>query len=122
MLNCLPLRESKGVENAHQSFRTEETHQIILQGNEKSGFTRVSLTAGTSAELVIDTAGFMPLRSNNHQTAQLGNTFAQLDIRTTAGHVGSNGNGPGLSGLSDNLSFHLMKLGIQYFMRNSPLL
>ena len=61
MLDLLILRYAQGIEHAHELIRAEETHQIILQRQVEAGFTRVSLTAGTAAQLVIDTPGFMTL-------------------------------------------------------------
>ena len=59
----------------------------------------------------------MTLCTNNHQTTQLGHTFTQFNIRTTAGHIGGNGYRSLLSCISYNLSLHLMEFGIKDFMR-----
>ena len=69
MLNLLILRNAEGIKHTHQLLRTEQPHQVIFQGNIESGFTRVSLTSGTSAQLVIDTAGFMALCTDDLQAA-----------------------------------------------------
>ena len=65
MLDLLIFRYAEGFENAHQFFGTEESHQIVFQGNVKTGLTRVSLTAGTTAELIVDTAGLMTLGADD---------------------------------------------------------
>ena len=38
------------------SVSTEEPHQIVFQGNEELGLTRVSLTSGTASQLIIYTS------------------------------------------------------------------
>ena len=65
VLDLLIFRYAEGFENAHQFFGTEESHQIVFQGNVKTGLTRVSLTAGTTAELIVDTAGLMTLGADD---------------------------------------------------------
>ena len=49
----------------------EEPHEIIFQRQIETGFTRVTLTAGTTAQLVINTTGLMPFCTNDEQTACL---------------------------------------------------
>jgi len=56
MLNLLILLNTKRCEHFHQSLGTEQTHQVILKGNVETGFTRISLSSGTSTELVINTS------------------------------------------------------------------
>ena len=56
MLNLLILLNSKRCENLHQSLRTKQTHQVVLKRNVETGFTRISLSSGTSTELVINTS------------------------------------------------------------------
>ena len=55
MLDPLALLHAQRLEGRHHLLRAEQAHQVILQGNVKLGFTRVSLTAGTSAQLVVNT-------------------------------------------------------------------
>ena len=56
MLNLLTLGHAHGLEHLHQTVRAEQAQQIVLQGQVEAGFTRVSLTSGTSAQLVVNTA------------------------------------------------------------------
>ena len=49
VLNLFIFRNAQGFEHGHQLLGTEQTHQIIFQGNVKAGFTRVSLTSGTAS-------------------------------------------------------------------------
>src|SRR5699024_3026280 len=103
VLDLLVLGNAQRSEDLHQTLGTAETHQVVLQRDAETGFTRTSLTSGTSAQLIVDTSGFMALRTDDLQTAGLSRHFVQLDIRTTARHVGGDGNGARLSGLSDDL-------------------
>src|SRR5699024_11967364 len=54
----------------------------------------------------------LTLRTDDLQTAGLSRHIVQLDIRTTARHVGGDGNGARLSGLSDDLRLQFMELEI----------
>ena len=56
MLDLLILLNTKGCKHFHQSLGTEQAHQVILKGNVETGFTRISLSSGTSTELVINTS------------------------------------------------------------------
>ena len=56
MLNLLILGNTQRSEDLHKSLRAEQTHKVVLQGNVETGFTRISLSSGTSTELVIDTS------------------------------------------------------------------
>ena len=56
MLDLLALGNAQCVKHAHELLGTEQTHQIVLQGNIKLGLAGISLTTGTSAELVVNTA------------------------------------------------------------------
>ena len=45
VLDLLILSYTKGSEHLHQTLRSEQTHQVILQGNVEAGFSRISLTS-----------------------------------------------------------------------------
>ena len=119
VLNLLSFRHAHGVKHIHQPLGTEQLHQVIFQGNVEAGFTRVSLTAGTSAQLVIDSSRLMALCADDLQSAQGSGLLVQLDIGTTAGHVGRDGHGAVYTGIGHDLRFHLMELRIQDFMRDA---
>ena len=60
------------VQCPHHVFQTvacENTHQIIFYRQEETVFALVTLTTGTTTELVVDTAGFVTLCTQNVQTA-----------------------------------------------------
>ena len=62
---------SEFIHNALNSLSAEETHQIVLQRYEELRLTRVSLTTGTTSELIIDTSGFVSFRTDDAKTAEL---------------------------------------------------
>ena len=121
MLNLLIFRHAQGVENAHQTLGSEEAHQIVLQRNVETGFSRISLTSGTSSQLIVNTAGLVALGTDNLQSACFLRVLVQLNIRTTARHVGSDGNCAMLSGKGYDLCLTLMELRVQYLMGNALL-
>ena len=56
MLDLLSFRNSKGVKHIDQTLGTKQSHQIVFQGNVELRLTGISLTSGTSAELIVDTS------------------------------------------------------------------
>ena len=121
MFDLFVLFHAQRIEHAHQLLGTEQTQQVILQGNVKAGFSRVALTSGTSPELVVDPPGLMPLRADDLQSAGCLGLLVQLDIRTPACHVGGDGHSPVQPGVRHDLRFHLMELGIQDIVLDSLL-
>ena len=66
------------LEAFHQSadlVAAEHAHQVILQGEIKTRRARVTLTGGTTAQLVINTARFVTFRADDMQAAQFLHTF-----------------------------------------------
>ena len=113
---------TQGREDTFHALTAEADHQIILYRDKESGFTRITLTAGTSAQLVVDTPGFMPFGTKHAQTAQFPDTLAELDVGTAAGHVGGDGNRALLACFGDDFGFSGIVLGVQHFVRDLPLL
>ena len=75
-----------------------------------------SLTPGTSAQLTVHTAAFVPLGADDGKTARLFHFGCQLDVGTAAGHVGGDGHLARTSGFGDDLRFQLVLFGVQYVM------
>ena len=69
MLNLLSLGDTQRIKHADQTLGTEQSHQIVLQRDVELGFTGISLTSGTSAQLVINTSGFVPLGTDDFQAS-----------------------------------------------------
>ena len=114
VFDLLVLCNTKRSKNLHQSLRTEQTHQVVFQRDIETGFTRVSLTSGTSTQLVIDTSGLVTLCTDDLQTTGFSCHIVKLDIGTTTSHVCSDGNGSCLSCLCNDLCFQFMELRVQY--------
>ncbi len=55
------------VHHAHNTLRTEQTHDVIRHGEIEAALARVALSAGTAAQLVVDSAAFMPLGTENEE-------------------------------------------------------
>ena len=66
----LVFGDLQGVEHIDHTLGTEQAHQVILQRDIEPGFTGIALSSGTAAQLVVDTSGFMPLGTDDLQTAQ----------------------------------------------------
>ena len=61
----------------------------------------------------------MTFCTDDLQTSGSSGHFVQFNIRTTAGHVGSNGHVASFTGMGYDLRLFLMELGVQYLMRDS---
>ena len=61
----------------------------------------------------------MTFCTDDLQTSGCSGHLVQLDICTTAGHVGGNGHIPGFTGMGYDLRLFLVELGVQYLMRDS---
>ena len=108
MFNLLALFYAQCIEYIHQTLGTKQTHQIIFQGNVKSGLSRVALTSGTSPQLVINPPGFMTLCTNDLQSSGSPCFIIQLNIRSTSGHVGGDGHSIMHTRLSHDLCLQLV--------------
>ena len=75
------------VHHAHNTLRTEQTHDVIRHGEIEAALTRVALSAGTAAQLVVDSAAFMPLGTENEEpTGRLDLFGLGRGYRTVFGH------------------------------------
>src|SRR5690606_34641465 len=124
---------------------SKNTHQVNFKGQIKTGETRVTLTAGATTQLIINTTRLVALGTNNVQTTSshylvltlfalgldLLDLFwgwilqqrhfifpaaAEFDVRTTTGHVGSNSDHARTASLGNNLRFLFMELRVQHFV------
>ena len=59
-----------------EAFRAEEAHQFVLHGHVETRLPGIALAAGTPAQLVVDTAAFMPFRADDRQPAAGDDEFA----------------------------------------------
>ena len=100
--------------HAGYSVGSKNTHQRIFHRQVETGRTSIPLTTRTTAQLVIDTTGFVTFRTDDGQTACGFYFRAQLDVGTTTCHVGSDGHCTTETGFCNNFSFFLVQLRIQY--------
>ena len=56
--------------HAAQPIGGEATHDVVFQRDEEAGAALITLSAGTTAELVIDTPRFMPLGADDVQASR----------------------------------------------------
>ena len=68
-LDRLALGQALGHHTRHE-LCVEQTHEVVLEAQVEAGLARVALTAGTAAQLVIDTAGLMALGAEHIQAAE----------------------------------------------------
>ena len=61
----------------------------------------------------------MTFRTDDLQSARFPGRVVQLDIRTTAGHIGRDGHSAVDTGLSDDLGLQLMEFRIQHVVLDS---
>ena len=64
------LGHLEGDHGAVDDLRLEQAHQLVLQGQVEPGLTRVTLTTGTSTQLVVDTARLVTLGTDDVEAAQ----------------------------------------------------
>ena len=92
-LDTLALLEAELVHHLGDTFRTEETHELVLQRDVEDGGTGVALTAGTTTQLAVHTARLVALGTDDGETASGLDLGAEFDISTTTSHVGGDGHG-----------------------------
>ena len=63
------LVDVHALHHAGDAVAAEQAHEVVLQGDVEPGLAGVALTAGTAAELVVDTAGVMALGADDEQAA-----------------------------------------------------
>ena len=65
------LRVGTRSHDALRHARVEQAHQVVFHRQVEAGLARVALTAGASAQLVVDTTRLVALRTEHVQAAQL---------------------------------------------------
>ncbi len=117
--NLLSLRNTQCLEHRDHALGSEQTHQIVLQRNIESRFAGIALTAGTAAQLVVNSSGLVPFCADDLQAARFLCRLVQLDVRAAACHVRCNGHRAVLTGLGNNLCLQLVILRIEDVVRNA---
>ena len=119
MLDLFVLRHAERIKHSHQTLRAEQPHQIILQRKIELRLTRISLTSGSSAQLVVDTARLVALRSDDLKSARRLRLVVQLYIGSSSCHIGRDRDRTMLSGQRHDLCLLLMELRVEHGMRDS---
>ena len=117
--DTLALFQAEFVEEFYNLIRGKQTHNLVFERHIEHGRTRVTLTAGTTAQLTVHTAGLVTLGTDDSQTAGCFHFRAQLDVGTTTCHVGGNGNNGALTCLCYNIRLLLVEFGVEHIVRNA---
>ena len=95
-------------------------HNIILQGDEEDRASGVALAARASAQLVIQALGAEPTDADHVQSPGLDGGVAgglvltaELDVCTTTGHLGGDGDVTGATRFGDDGGLGFMVLGVE---------
>ena len=118
MFQLLPFAEGFLQDAGNRSCARKETHQVVLEGNEKLGGARIPLAGTTSPKLAIDTAGLVSFRANDIQPAERVHPFAEFDIRPASGHIGGDGDGALLPGACHNVGLLRVEFRIENTVDN----
>src|SRR5260370_39814731 len=65
------FRHAQTVHQRLHAFAAEDAHEIVFEREEEARRTRVALTDGASAQLIVDAAGFVAFGAENVQAAEL---------------------------------------------------
>src|SRR5262245_51725161 len=63
-------------------------HEIVLQRDEETRAAGVALASSAPTELIVDAPALMLIRADYVQASQLRDSSAELDVRSTARHIG----------------------------------
>ncbi len=77
----------------------ESFDDFVVDRDEELREAGVSLAGAAAGELAVDSPGLMPFGADDVQPAQLGDSIAQLDVGSSAGHVGGDRHPAFLTGL-----------------------
>ena len=147
MLYGLARLHAELLQHAAHRRRRENAHERVVERQIEARCTRVTLTAGAAAQLVVDAARFVALAAHHIEAAggfhrivallpfglragagggivfgklvQLGfERAAEHDVGAASGHIGGDGDIAGAAGVGNDLSLALVLLGVEHFMDN----
>ena len=151
MLDGLAFLHAEFLHEAGDPVRGKNTHEVIFQRQVEPAGARITLTAGTAAQLVVDTARLVAFGAHNMQAAggkhfvvsgspfithplpisiggarrQRGQfrfqTAAEHDVGTATRHIGGHRHTAGTTGLGHDLRFLFVELGVEHLVRNALL-
>src|SRR3989338_3173456 len=102
VLDGLVFRKPQSRHHTFHPLATETPHEFVFERYEKLRCSRVTLPSRPPAQLIIDAPRFVPLRTDNDETAHLPHPLTQLDIRSAPGHIGSDSHRVLLPGIGDD--------------------
>ena len=94
--------------------RSEDLHQVVFEGDEEPARARISLTAGTTAQLVVDAAALVALGADDVQPADVSDARAEHDVGAASCHVGGNRDRRGLTRLRDDRRLTFVLFGVEH--------
>ncbi len=96
------------IEHFHDAFDAvgaEFAHEVVFHGGIELAEAGVALTAGATAELVVDAAGFVAFGADDTEAAEGFDFVVDFDVGTAAGHVCGDGDGAAFAGVGDDFGF-----------------
>src|SRR5262249_39779775 len=111
-LHRLVLLDLEPLHDLLDAVAGEQPDEVVLAGQVEPRFAVVALTAGTSAELVVDAAGLVSLGAEDVEAAQFADALAELDVDAASGHVRRDRDRVRLAGLGDDPGLALVLLRV----------
>ena len=112
----LPLLHPQLLHDLADPLLGEEAEQVVFQREEEPGGAGVPLAPRAPAELVVDAPGFVPLRPQDVQAAQLDHP-----VVLRLGLLADLGEGRGVAlrivGLQETIALHVLDLGQDFLVR-----
>src|ERR1700727_2028485 len=88
MDNRFILFEAETLEHRVHALRSEDAHEVVLQGQVELRPARIALATRSAAQLVIDAPAFVPLGTDNVEPARVNRLlFEGGDFRSDRGLV-----------------------------------
>ena len=105
------------VHDGFDAFTAEDTEKMVFETEVEPALSRIALPSGTTAELIVDTAAFMPFRPDDVEPSESTHLVVDLDVDATARHIGRDRDGAFLAGVLDDLRFVLVVFGVEHVVR-----
>ena len=147
VLDRLALLHTESLHEALDPVRRENAHEVVFQRQVEPGKTGVALPTRAAAQLVVDTARFVALGTEDMQPAGIQyllvtllpgrlefhppgivdrargcklclKVTAKYDVCAPAGHIGGDSDHPRPPGLGDDLRLLLVIFGVQHLVRD----
>ena len=116
------LVDAQPVHDRRHALAGKQPHQLVVQAHIEAGGPGVALPAGTTAELVVDPAGFMALSADDMQPTEradlvplrlIRRVASQEDVHAPPGHVRRDRHRAQPASLGDDLRLAFVLLGVE---------